>query len=185
MENGKIIITSQRFNLIIRRLCHHILENHNTLSDLCIIGIQEKGVLLAERLKKEITIIHDNPTFQFGKLDITFYRDDFRRRDVPIKASSTEINFLVENKNVILVDDVLYTGRTIQAAMSALLDFGRPRRVEMLCMVNRRFNRHLPIKADYEGLAIDALEEAYVSVEWSEKNGEDRILLFSGKNQID
>ncbi len=185
MDKGKLIIASPRFNLIIKRLSHHILENHIHLSDLCIIGIQEKGVLLAERLKTEITKIHKNPSFHFGKLDITFYRDDFRRRDIPIKASATEINFLVEDKNVILVDDVLYTGRTIQAAMSALQDFGRPRRVEMLCMVNRRFNRHLPIRADYEGLAIDALEEAYVRVEWQEREGEDKVILFSGKNQID
>jgi len=185
MDKGKLIIASPRFNLIIKRLCHHILENHVNLSELCIIGIQEKGVLLAQRLKSEITLIHENPTFQFGKLDITFYRDDFRRRDIPIKASATEMDFLIENKNVILVDDVLYTGRTIQAAMSALQDFGRPRRVEMLCMVDRRFNRHLPISADYVGLAIDALEEAYVRVEWKEREGEDKILLFSGKNQID
>lgn len=184
MNDGKLIISSVRFNLIIRRLCHHILENHVNLSDLCIIGIQERGVLLAERLKSEICNIHEKPSFSFGKLDITFYRDDFRRRDLPIKAASTDIKFLVENKNVVLVDDVLYTGRTVHAAMSALQDFGRPRRVEMLCMVNRRFNRHLPIKADYEGLAIDALDDAYVRVEWKEKEGEDRVLLFSGKNQI-
>jgi pyrimidine operon attenuation protein/uracil phosphoribosyltransferase len=181
MEDGKLIISDIRFNLIIRRLSHHILENHVHLSDLCLIGIQEKGVLLAERIRSEMNKIHDNPTFSFGKLDITFYRDDFRRRDVPIKAASTEMDFLVEDKNVILVDDVLYTGRTVQAAMTALQDYGRPRRVEMLCMVNRRFNRHLPITANYEGMAVDALEDAYVRVEWKEKEGTDRVILFSGQ----
>lgn len=181
MDDGKLIVSSVRFNLIIRRLSHHILENHGHLSDVCLVGIQEKGVLLAERIKSEITQIHGNPTFSFGKLDITFYRDDFRRRDISIKAASTEMDFLVEDKNVILVDDVLYTGRTVHAAMTALQDFGRPRRVEMLCMVNRRFNRHLPITANYEGLAVDALEDAYVRVEWKEREGQDRVILFSGK----
>lgn len=181
MEHGKIIVNPERFQLTIMRLCHQILENHLDIDNLCIIGIQERGVLLAERLKIELTKMLGGPTFNYGMLDITFYRDDFRRRDVPLKAATTQMDFLVENKDVILIDDVLYTGRTVHAAMAALQDFGRPKRIEMLCMVDRRFNRHFPIKADYFGIAVDALDEAYVKVNWKEKHGEDQILLFSGK----
>ena len=105
-------------------------------------------------------------------------------RDTPLKAAETKIDFLIENKQVLLVDDVLYTGRTVHAAMSALQDFGRPQKIEMLCMVDRRFNRHFPIKADYQGIVVDALDEAYVKVNWKEKHGEDQVLLFSGKHHI-
>lgn len=181
MEQGKIIVTPERFQLTLMRLCHQILENHIHPENLCIIGIQERGVFLAERLKDELTKMLSGQPFNYGMLDITFYRDDFRRRDVPLKASATSIDFLVENKDVILIDDVLYTGRTVHAAMAALQDFGRPRKIEMLCMVDRRFNRHFPIKADYCGIAVDALDEAYVKVNWKDKHGEDQVLLFSGK----
>ncbi len=181
MDQGKIIVSSERFQLTILRLCHQIMENHVQMEDLCLIGIQERGVLLAERIKSNLETMVGHVPFQFGKLDITFYRDDFRRRDVPIKASSTHIDFLVEGKNVILVDDVLYTGRTVHAAMSAIQDFGRPRKIEMLCMVDRRFNRHFPIKADYFGVAVDALDDAYVKVNWQDRHGADEVRLFSGK----
>ncbi len=152
------------------------------MNELCLIGIQERGVLLAERLKDHLTAMLGGQPFSYGKLDITFYRDDFRLRDIPIKAASTHIDFLVENKEVILVDDVLYTGRTVHAAMAALQDFGRPKKIEMLAMVDRRFNRHLPIKADYFGIAVDAVDEAYVRVNWKEKHGSDQVLLYPAKN---
>ena len=184
MDKGKIIVSSERFQLTILRLCHQILENHSDLNELCIIGIQERGVSLSERIRLNLNQMLGKSDFKYGMLDITFYRDDFRRREIPIKASSTSINFQVENKKVILVDDVLYTGRTIHAAMSALLDFGRPASIEMLCMVDRRFNRHLPIKADYVGIAVDALDEAYVKVNWMEKEGVDEVRLYSGKGNL-
>ena len=182
MEKGKLIVSKERFELTIKRLCHQILERHLCLDKLCLIGIQERGVYLAERIKDQLTDMLGSQPFNYGKLDITFYRDDFRRRDTPLKAATTEIDFLVEDRNVILVDDVLYTGRTVHAAITAIQDFGRPARIEMLCMVDRRFNRHFPIKADYKGVAVDALDEAYVRVRWKEYHGEDQVLLFSGKS---
>jgi pyrimidine operon attenuation protein/uracil phosphoribosyltransferase len=115
---------------------------------------------------------------QYGKLDITFYRDDFRHREKPLRANVTEMDFIVEDANVVLVDDVLYTGRTVQAALTALQHYGRPCKVELLALVDRRFNRDLPIKADYSGIRVDALDEAYVKVEWQQTEGEDRILIF-------
>lgn len=181
MDHGKIIVSPERFELTLLRLCHQMLENHPHGEDLCIIGIQERGVFLAERLKDELIKMLGSQPFKYGMLDITFYRDDFRLRETPIVAASTEIDFLIENKNVILVDDVLYTGRTVHAAMAALQDFGRPLKIEMLCMVDRRFNRHFPIKADYYGIAVDALDEAYVKVNWKKKHGEDQVILFPGK----
>lgn len=117
----------------------------------------------------------------YGKLDITFYRDDFRHRTKPLEAHPTQINFLVEGKRVILIDDVLYTGRTVQAALTALNHYGRPERVELAVMVDRRFNRHLPIQADYTGITVDALHHAYVRVEWTETHGADQILIFPEK----
>ncbi len=183
MDKGKIIVGSERMELILLRLCHHLIENHTNIQDLCIIGIQERGVFLAEKLKSHLDKLISNPAYMYGKLDITFYRDDFRRRDVPIKASHTELDFSVEDKNVVLVDDVLYTGRTVHAAMSAIQDFGRPRRIEMLCMVDRRFNRQFPIKADYAGISIDSLDDAYVKVKWKDNDGADEIRLFSGKQR--
>ena len=179
MEKGKVILENAQFNLTIQRLCHELLENYGNFEDTCIIGVQERGVLFADRLYSVLQPLVGRKKIPYGKLDITFYRDDFRSRSKPIVASSTEIDFLVESKKVILIDDVLYTGRTIQAALSALQDFGRPDKVELLCLVDRRFNRHLPIKADYTGLTVDSLDEAYVKVEWEHLNEQDRILLFS------
>jgi pyrimidine operon attenuation protein / uracil phosphoribosyltransferase len=181
MDKGKVIIGSERMNLTLLRLCHQLIENHPNLQDLCIIGIQERGVLLAQKLVDLLHIELNSRQFQYGKLDITFYRDDFRKRDVSIKASKTELDFSIEDKNVVLIDDVLYTGRTVHAAMSALLDYGRPQKIEMLCMVDRRFNRHFPIKADYIGLSIDSLDDAYVKVRWKDHEGTDEVRLYSGK----
>ncbi|MFZ1457103.1 MAG: bifunctional pyr operon transcriptional regulator/uracil phosphoribosyltransferase PyrR [Saprospiraceae bacterium] len=183
MHEGRVILTSERIQLTIQRLCHHILENHQDTTNLCIVGIQERGVLLAEKIRQQLVNMLGEQHFKYGMLDITFYRDDFRRRDTPIRASATDISFTVENRDIILIDDVLYTGRTVHAAIAAIQDLGRPRKIEMLCMVDRRFNRHFPIKADYLGIAVDAVEEAYVRVRWKEKDGEDAVLLFAGKDQ--
>jgi pyrimidine operon attenuation protein/uracil phosphoribosyltransferase len=116
-------------------------------------------------------------------LDITFYRDDFRIRETPLAASTTNMDFLVDDRKVILIDDVLYTGRTIHAALTALQHYGRPKQVELIALVDRRFNRHLPIQSDYIGLTVDAVDEAYVKVEWKEIEGSDKILLFSNKEE--
>lgn len=180
MSRGRTILADTRFELTIRRLAQQLQENYGDFSNTCIIGVQEKGVILATRIIDLIEKELGNK-IPFGKLDITFYRDDFRTRKDPLKAASTEIDFLIEEKKVILIDDVLYTGRTIQSALAALQDFGRPEQVELLCLVDRRFNRHLPIQADYVGLTIDALDEAYVRVEWKHLNKKDQILLFSAK----
>lgn len=182
MEDGKIILDKERFDFTIKRLAHQIIEEYDDLENTCIIGIQERGVMLSDRIIKEVNDIVGNENMPYGKLDITFFRDDFRTREEPLRASQTDMPFLVDGRDVILVDDVLYTGRTISAAMNALQAYGRPKRVELLTLVDRRFNRHLPIKADYSGIRVDSLDEAYVKVEWSEKQGEDKVLLFSKRS---
>lgn len=167
--------------MTIERLCHQLIENHPNFEDSCIIGIQPRGIMFADRIVEQLRKLVKNPEFDYGKLDITFYRDDFRKRETPLAASTTEMEFLVEDKNVILVDDVLYTGRTIQAALTAINHYGRPRKVELLALIDRRFNRHLPIQCDYSGIVVDALEEAYVKVEWEQIDGADKIKLYPKK----
>ncbi len=180
MEDGRLILSPQRFALTIERLAKQLIENYEDFSDTCIIGIQDGGVILAERIKKVIQEKINSSDIKFGKLDITFYRDDFRKSSHPLAASTTEIDFLMEGKNVILIDDVLYTGRTIQAAMSAIQDYGRAAKVELVTLIDRRFKRHLPVQPDYVGLIIDSFDEAYVRVVWDEK-GADHVLMFSKK----
>ncbi len=171
----------ERFALTLDRLCHQLIENYDAFEGACLIGIQPRGTLLSDRLYQRLLHFTGLSSIEYGKLDITFYRDDFRHRDKPLRASSTEIDFLVEGKRVVLIDDVLYTGRTVHAALSALLDFGRPAKVELLVLIDRRFNRQLPIRSDYTGMQVDALDEAYVRVEWQHLSGEDRVLLFPHK----
>lgn len=179
MQKGKQILSPDRFKITLLRLASEIIENYDDKEPINIIGIQEKGVILAERLIKLIQQEDSKRKINLGKLDITFYRDDFRMRQTPLTANATSINFDIESKKILLIDDVLYTGRTIHAAISALQDFGRVQRMELLTMVDRRFNRHLPIKSDYTGLQVDAVDESYVRVQWEHLDGEDKILIFS------
>ena len=182
MEENRVILDAARFRLTIDRLCYQLIETFDDLSNTCLIGIQPRGGSLSDVLRVRLTEILGTASFDYGKLDITFYRDDFRTRDKPLTASKTTMDFLVDGKNVVLVDDVLYTGRTVQAAMTALQDFGRPSRAELLTLVDRRFNRHLPIQADFIGLRVDSLDEAYVKVIWDPAGQENEILIFPDKN---
>jgi pyrimidine operon attenuation protein/uracil phosphoribosyltransferase len=181
MQNGKTLLTSEQFALTFERLCFQLIEDWGDFSGACLIGIQPRGVLVADRLYQRLKELTGNQGIEFGKLDITFYRDDFRMPEGPLSPHPNEIEFIITGKKVLLVDDVLYTGRTIQAALAALQHYGRPSSVELLTLVDRRFNRHLPIQPDYVGISVDALDEAYVRVRWQEIHGEDAILLFDKK----
>jgi pyrimidine operon attenuation protein/uracil phosphoribosyltransferase len=174
----KVVLSGKRFQIMIDRLCQELIENYELFEDTCLIGIQAKGVYLANRIYHRLTTKFGIPSMEYGKLDITFYRDDFRTTNKPLKPNTTEINFLVEAKKVILVDDVTYTGRTIQAALTGLNYYGRPSKVELLTLVDRRFNRHVPITTDYIGMTVDTVD-AYVKVEWEEITGTDQVLLYS------
>ena len=177
MKKGRTILSNTRFSLTIDRLCHQLIEEYADFEDVCFVGVQERGVLLANRLYKRLTTALGVTAFEYGKLDISFYRDDFRMRAKPLKVSATEMDFLIENKRVVLIDDVLFSGRTIQAALSALNHYGRPKSIELLVLVDRRFHREVPISPDYTGLTVDGLDNAYVQVEWTELNGKDKVFL--------
>ncbi|MDB5230428.1 MAG: pyrR [Chitinophagaceae bacterium] len=162
----KIILTAEQITLVIKRLAHQVLENHNNLENTVIIGIQPRGVLLSDQLVKEINLLNEGKPVDYGKLDITFYRDDIRK-ELHV-ANKTEMLFSMENKNVILIDDVLYTGRTTRAALDALMAFGRPAKVELCVLINRRFSRELPIQPEFTGLAVDVLPTEKVIVRWKD-----------------
>ena len=174
--NQRIIQDATRFGLTIERLCRHLIEEHGDFRDSCLIGIQTGGVRLAERLRDRLLELGVEKLL-FGKLDITFYRDDFRTKAGPLTAHPTEIDFLVQDKRVILVDDVLFSGRTVLSAMTALNHFGRPAAVELLVMGDRRFRRTLPVQANYRGITVDTLTDEYVNVQWQETHGSDQIIL--------
>ncbi len=182
MESPRLLLNKDRFLHTVDRLCHQLIENHGDFSNTCLIGIQDRGVQLSDFMMERLKKLNKKMLPLYGKLDITFYRDDFRHREKHLKASSTDIDFIVEGKKVILVDDVLYSGRTVHAAMSAIQDFGRASRIEYLCLVDRRFNRHFPIKSDFVGITVDSLDDTYVRVEWEHIHGQNQILLLSGKN---
>lgn len=174
----QVILNSKHFELTLKRLCYQLIESHNDFSNTVLIGLQPRGVNVLNRLKLKLEEIIGS-SIQCGTLDITFYRDDFRRRERPPIPSATNIDFSIENKRIVLIDDVLYTGRTIRSGMEALLAFGRPLEVELLTFVDRRFKRHLPIQADYVGKTVDTVVSERVSVEWQELEGEDTIVLYT------
>ena len=172
----KTILTEKELGLTIQRLSHQLLENHLTFDDMVIIGIQPRGVFFSDRIVQQINLQINPAKITYGKLDNTFYRDDVRQGLHTL--NQTEIPFSVENKTVILVDDVLYTGRTIRAAMDALLAFGRPAKVELCILIDRRFSRELPIQADYTGRSIDTIITQKVKVLWKERDGKEEVVLL-------
>lgn len=158
----KTILSEQQVALTVKRLAHQILENHLQLKDTVIIGIQPRGIFLSDRIADTLKELLPNETIEYGILDITFYRDDVRK-ELHV-ANKTDISFSIENKQVVLIDDVLWTGRTIRAALDALLDFGRPQKVELCVLIDRRFSREYPIQADYIGRSIDTFANQKVMV---------------------
>ncbi|MFN6947295.1 MAG: bifunctional pyr operon transcriptional regulator/uracil phosphoribosyltransferase PyrR, partial [Cytophagaceae bacterium] len=147
-----------------------------------ILGIQPRGVFLAERISNKLKEILKKD-INLGFIDVTFYRDDFRRKDAPLRANATQVPFLIEDKNVILIDDVLYTGRTVRAAMDAMIAFGRPRKVELMVLVDRRYSRDLPIQANYIGKKVNCLESEKVLVELTESGKQEDNIWLINKNQ--
>ena len=173
----KQLLTSKELDVILHRLACQLIENHTDFSDTVLIGLQPRGVFLAQRLVAMLGKEYQVAGIQYGALDITFFRDDFRRGEKPLAANTTDIPFLVEDKKVVFIDDVLYTGRSIRAALTALQSFGRPSKVELLVLIDRRFSRDLPIQPDYIGKAVDAINKERVVVNWASQDGEDAVYL--------
>lgn len=160
------LLHASQLQLIIKRLANQLLENEEDLGQLVFVGLQPRGVRFSDAIIEVITSI-SKKKIQYGLLDITFYRDDIRKElHVP---KETTLQFSLEGKKVILIDDVLYTGRSIRAALDALQDFGRPQKVELCVLVNRRFNRELPIQPDFFGISIDSPTEQKVKVDWEKQ----------------
>ena len=173
------LLNAEAFNHTIKRLCYELIENHNNFENTVIIGLQPRGIYLSGRIYQELISITGLNTIKNGHLDVTFYRDDFRKRENPLVPNRTQIDFIIEDKNVILVDDVLYTGRTIRAGMDALLAFGRPKKVELMVLIDRRYSRHLPIQPDYVGKVVDTITSDNVKVKWNETDGKDEVLMIT------
>lgn len=178
----RTILNSKHFDITLQRLASQLKENHQSFENTVLIGLQPRGVHVLERLKKILEKDLGHP-LQCGQLDITFYRDDFRRRETPIIPSATNIDFIIEGKNVVLIDDVLFSGRTIRSGLDALLAFGRPGKVELLVFIDRRLTRHLPIQPDYTGQEVDTMKSQRVSVEWAEIEGEDKVVLLETQEE--
>ncbi len=175
----KEIIGQRELHVILNRLCCQLIENHKDFSNAVFIGLQPRGVALTQRLIKLLQTDYHIKDIKVGYLDSTFFRDDFRRRDEPLRANQTKIDFLVEGKDVVFIDDVLYTGRSVRAALDAIQSFGRPARIELLCLIDRRFSRDLPIQPDYSGKRVDAIESQRVQVFWNEEHGKDAVTMTS------
>ncbi|MBF6642018.1 bifunctional pyr operon transcriptional regulator/uracil phosphoribosyltransferase PyrR [Flavobacterium sp. J49] len=173
----KVLLTSKEVNIILHRLACQLIENHLDFSNTVLIGIQPRGTYLANRIKALLENDYQIKDVQLGFLDITFFRDDFRRGEKQLEANKTQIDFLVEDQKVVFIDDVLFTGRSINAALTAVQSFGRPSEVELLVLIDRRFSRHLPIQPDYRGRQVDAINNEKVIVSWKEKDGEDAVYL--------
>jgi len=171
----KTILSEAQLAITIKRLSNQLLENHLSLKDTVLIGIQPRGIHFSDRVVKELSEQMPTEKIKYGKLDITFYRDDVRQGLHTL--NHTDIPFSIENKNVVLIDDVLYTGRTIRAALDALLDFGRPAKVELCVLIDRRFSRQLPIQPDYVGKAIDSIISQKVIVFWKGKDKIEEVQL--------
>jgi len=171
-----VLLTSQQLSITIKRLAHQVLENNINLDNTVLIGLQPRGIFLSDQIVAEIKKEFSTVKVQYGKLDITFYRDDIRR-ELHV-ANQTDIPFSIEGKKVILIDDVLYTGRTIRAALDALLDFGRPEKVELCVLIDRRYSRQFPIQPDYVGKSIDSIISQKVKVYWKKKDGREEVEIL-------
>ncbi|RDC64298.1 bifunctional pyr operon transcriptional regulator/uracil phosphoribosyltransferase PyrR [Adhaeribacter pallidiroseus] len=175
----RLIVSSQLLEMMLERLAQQLIENHHDFSNSVILGLQPRGVFVAERLQRTLQRIIGKP-IRTGRLDITFHRDDFRRRESPLTANATQIDFIIENQQVILVDDVLYTGRSVRAALDAMIAYGRPQKVELLVLIDRRYSRDLPIEATYVGQSVNSLSSQRVLVEWrTAESTEDNIWLIT------
>ena len=176
---NKILLDSKKIEIILSRLVYELIENHKDFHETVLLGLQPRGVFLIDKILEVFKRDHPNIRIKSGILDYTFFRDDFRRSEKTLSASSTKIDFSIENKNVVLIDDVLFTGRSIKAAMSSIDTYGRPKSIELLVLIDRRFKREIPIEANYCGAKIDTFKGDRVKVLWGEKLKDNVIYIES------
>lgn len=178
----RILLDSELLHIVIERLCRQLIEVYDDFSDTVILGLQPKGIFLAERINKKLKEILQKD-IPLGKLDISFYRDDYKRREM-LEVFEMDVPFIIENKNVILVDDVLYTGRSVRAAMDAMVDFGRPKKVELLVLIDRKYTRELPINAQYVGKKVNSIQSEKVLVELKEQGHPNDFVWLLDRKEV-
>ena len=178
----KTLLDSKEIDIILHRLACQLIENHDDFLETVLVGIQPRGTYVLDRLQAILEKENNVSQLNTGRLDITFYRDDFRRRDEPLQANTTSIETILENKRVVLIDDVLYTGRSIRAALTAIESYGRPADIELLVLIDRRFSRNLPIQPTYLGKQVDAVNNEKVLVQWHEDKSKNSIKLIQKNN---
>ena len=170
------MFNNKRLEITINRLCQQLIENHKTFKNTVLIGLQPRGVYFLNRIKKNLEK-NLKKEIRTGYLDTTFYRDDFRSGDIPT-AKETSIPFIVDDKDVIIIDDVLFTGRTVRSAMEGIMNFGRPKKIELLVLVDRKFSRDVPIEPSYCGLKINTITSDRIEVNLTEQGfKEDNIMI--------
>ena len=175
IQMEKVLFDQDTITRSLKRIAHEILEKNDNLNDVVIIGIKTRGSYLAERLVRLIEVF-EGVTVPLGELDITKYRDDITREMKEVIVKQSTVPMTLNGKTVILVDDVLYTGRTVRAALEAVLEYGRPKNIQLATLIDRG-HRELPIRADYVGKNIPTSRSEEIIVEMTELDGQDRILI--------
>tara|TARA_B100001173_G_C15990911_1_gene548934 strand:+ start:934 stop:1473 length:540 start_codon:yes stop_codon:yes gene_type:complete len=173
----RVLLSNKKIEIILKRLANQLIEKFDDFDKVVLVGLQPRGIHLLNRLVEILENDYGLKKVIHGKLDITFFRDDFRRFDKTLSPSSSEIEVTIEGKSVVIIDDVLYTGRSIRAALTALDYYGRPNDIQLLVLIDRRFSRDLPIQPDYTGLQVDALEGDKVRVQWKEQSEDDTVFI--------
>jgi len=176
MSAQRTILDRETFRLMLSRLCFQLIENHDDFSNTVIVGLQPRGVQLSKRIHETLRKITGSE-IAYGELDVTFFRDDFRTK--PLIPQTTLMEVAIEGKKVVLIDDVLFTGRSVRAGMDALLQFGRPSRIELLVLVDRRWSREIPIAPDYVGMTVDAVFSEKVALQWESQEGPAEVVLLT------
>ena len=167
MTNKSRLFNRERLEITIDRLCHQLIENHKNFNNSVLIGLQPRGIFFLDRIKRKINSLLEKE-IESGILDTTFYRDDFRSNEIP-QAKETLIPFLVDDKKVVIIDDVLFTGRTVRSAMDGIMNFGRPKKIELLVLVDRKYSRDIPIEPTYCGIKINTITSDRIEVNLAEQ----------------
>ena len=174
-----ILLNEKQLEISLDRLACQLTENHSDFKNTVLVGLQPRGIELCNKIVNILSEKYNLSNINFGYLDITFFRDDFRRNDKPLNPNISDINVKIESKSVVLIDDVLYTGRSIRAALTAIETYGRPKLIELLILIDRRFSRELPIQPNYIGLEVDSIQNDRVIVNWKENENEDSVYLIN------
>ena len=177
MIESRQILNNKQIDIIITRLCHQLIENHQDFSNTVVVSLLPRGQQVANKIINKLEDVIGNK-INCGELDISFYRDDLRRNREPIVPRKMNMNISVDNKQVVIIDDVLYTGRSVRSAIDALMPFGRPKSIELLVLIDRRLSRHLPIQPDYVGKVIDSIDSEKVIVSIDEDDKKDNIIIL-------